>query len=220
MKHISNVAAVKGVLLVDSLEKSNKLCGFWYEHYKATVQVTRISGVVDDINIVIPAEYEATVKEIEEAAVDGNEVAIMCTGKVQTLKEWKTGKVLLFVLADFIGLLTGNNYEQENAVYIKAELGKQPIFRETPKGRHIADTTLKVDNELKPQGCCYIPTIFWGREALEISQREEGDAISVTGRLQSREYLKIKEDNTEELHTAYELSISSVDAAESEADDE
>ena len=121
--------------------------------------------------------------------------------------------MLLFVLADFVGVLTGDNYEEENAVHIEAAtLGKQPTYRETPRGKHIADATIKVNNILRPHNPCYIPAIFWEKDAEAVSAHTEGDAIAITGRLQSREYNKVIDENTQELRTAYELSISSIDS--------
>lgn len=211
-----NIVALKGRLFGE-ITKEAALCGIAYEHYRATIQTTRRSGVIDDANIVIPAEHEAAVAEIMAAAAENEEVAVMCTGKLQTLKNWETGGVLLFVLADFVGLLTGNNYEEENAVHIEAAtLGKQPTYRETPRGKHIADATLKVANELRPQSFCFIPTIFWEKDAETVNKHKEGDNIAISGHLQSRGYSKKIDECTEELRTAYELSVASIDAVESE----
>ena len=205
MQDMTNIVALKG-LLGETITKESKLCNMDYEHYRATIQTTRRSGVVDTANIVIPVELAAAVEKIETEP-------IMCTGKLQTLKDWETGSVLLFVLADFVGVLTGDNYEEENAVHIEAAtLGKQPTYRETPRGKHIADATIKVDNILRPHNPCYIPAIFWEKDAEAVSAHREGDAIAITGRLQSREYNKVIDENIQELRTAYELSISSIDS--------
>lgn len=206
-----NIVALKGRLFGE-ITKEATLCGIVYEHYRATIQTTRRSGVIDDANIIIPAEQQAAVAEIMASVATGDETAVMCTGKLQTLKDWETGSVLLFVLADFVGVLTGDNYEEENAVHIEAAtLGKQPTYRETPRGKHIADATIKVDNILRPHNPCYIPAIFWEKDAEEISARTEGDEVAITGRLQSREYNKVIDENTQELRVAYELSVSSID---------
>lgn len=212
MQDMTNIVALKG-LLGETITKESKLCSMDYEHYRATIQTTRRSGVVDMANIVIPVELAAAVEEIEKEADIRPNPPIICTGKLQTLKDWETGSVLLFVLADFVGVLTGDNYEEENAVHIEAAtLGKQPTYRETPRGKHIADATIKVDNILRPHNPCYIPAIFWEKDAEAVSAHTEGDAIAITGRLQSREYNKVIDENTQELRTAYELSISSIDS--------
>lgn len=210
---MSNVVALKGRLGAQIIRESN-LCGLQYDHYELSIETTRKSGVTDSANIVIPASKEKEVKEIIEQAALTPDVAVMCTGKLQTLKDWESGRVLLYVLADFVGLLTGDNWEEENEVHIEAAaLGKRPTYRETPRGKHIADATLKIPNELKPQSFCYIPTIFWEKDAELINEYTEGDVVTVTGRLQSRGYTKKIDEGLEELRVAYELSVSSVDVS-------
>lgn len=210
MQDMTNIVALKG-LLGETITKESKLRNMDYEHYRATIQTTRRSGIVDTANIIIPVELATAVEEIEKEEEIRPNPPIMCTGKLQTHKDCKTGSVLLFVLADFVGVL--NNYEEENAVHIEAAtLGKQPTYRETPRGKHIADATIKVDNILRPHNPCYIPAIFWEKDAEVVSTHTEGDAIAITGRLQSREYNKVIDENTQELRTAYELSISSIDS--------
>lgn len=210
---MNNIVALKGILGAQVIRDS-KLCGLPFEHYEASIETTRKSGVIDTANIVIPASLEAQAKAVIEATAESDRVAVMCTGKLQTLKDWDSGRVLLYVLADFIGILTGDNWEEENEVHIEAaELGKKPTYRETPRGKHIADTTLKIPNEIKTQSFCFIPAIFWQENAELISGYEEGDSVTVTGRLQSRDYTKKINDDLEELRTAYELSVCSIDAA-------
>lgn len=219
MQDMTNIVALKG-LLGETITKENKLCNMDYEHYRATIQTTRRSGVVDTAKIVIPVELAAAVEKIEAEENIRPNPPIMCTGKLQTLKDWETGRVLLFVLADFVGVLTGDNYEEENAVHIEdAVLGKKPIYRMTPKNRRITDVTLKVPNVLKPDSFCYIPTIFWSDEAERVRDCKEGDTISITGRLQSREYVKMTEHG-EETRIAYELSVTSIDDTEPDAESE
>ena len=73
-----------------------------------------------------------------------------------------------------------------------------------------------MQNELRPQSYCFIPTIFWEKDAETVNQYTEGDAIAVSGRLQSREYSKRLNEGLEELRVAYELSVCSIDTVESE----
>ena len=174
---MSNVVALKGKLGAQII-RAGMLCGLEYDHYKMIIVTTRRSGTIDMANIVIPVTLEQQVAEVVNAMEAGGEVAVMCVGKLQTLKDRESGRVLLYVLADFIGVLTGNNWEEENEVHIeRAVLGKKPIYRETPRGKHIADVTLKIPNELKPQGFCFIPTIFWEDDEKLINRYTEGDSI-------------------------------------------
>jgi single-stranded DNA-binding protein len=51
----------------------------------------------------------------------------------------------------------------------------------------------------------YLPCILWGRTAREISICHCGDQISISGRMQSRNYTKQTESGPE-TRTAYEIS--------------
>ena len=53
----------------------------------------------------------------------------------------------------------------------------------------------------------YIPCILWGRTALAAAEYPTGTELTLTGRLQSRTYLK-NLGETSETRTAYELSVS------------
>lgn len=173
------------------------------------MRTKRNSGVEDYINVVLPADAVGCDKLI--AAKGSDNTAAYCCGRLQTRKDWATGKVLVYVLAEWINLVTNTRkYEDWNVVHIDAVLGKKPIYRMTPKNRRITDVTLKVPNVLKPDSFCYIPTIFWSDEAERVRDCKEGDTISITGRLQSREYVKMTEHG-EETRIAYELSVTSID---------
>ena len=51
----------------------------------------------------------------------------------------------------------------------------------------------------------YIPCIFWGRTAELVSSCTVGDILELTGRLQSREYVKVLEEGSQR-RTTYEVS--------------
>ena len=81
---------------------------------------------------------------------------------------------------------------------------KEPVYRRTPLGREICDVMLAVNRPYHRAD--YIPCIFWGRTASEIAACSVGSAIGLTGRLQSREYVKMLESGSEN-RTAYEVSV-------------
>lgn len=206
---IDNFVALEG-RLTGELAKRADFYGIGGECYCTRMRTKRNSGVEDYINIVLPADAVGCDKLIAEQNSDNT--AAYCCGRLQTHKDWTTGKVLVYVLAWWIDLVKDTSkYEDWNVVHIEnAVLGKKPIYRMTPKNRRITDVTLKVPNVLKPDGFCYIPTIFWSDEAERVRGYKEGDTISITGRLQSREYVKMTEDG-EETRIAYELSVTSID---------
>ena len=51
----------------------------------------------------------------------------------------------------------------------------------------------------------YIPCIFWGKTAHAVSDCEAGQELHLMGRLQSRDYVKLLGETSEQ-RTAYEVS--------------
>ena len=62
----------------------------------------------------------------------------------------------------------------------------------------------------------YIPCICWGRNARYASSFRVGERYAIHGRIQSREYIKKLADGTEEVKTAYEVSVAKVEDCEDE----
>jgi single-stranded DNA-binding protein len=63
----------------------------------------------------------------------------------------------------------------------------------------------------------YIPCIAWGRNAGYASNLSVGTKISVTGRIQSREYRKRDSEGDVTVKTAYEVSILKLEALPGES---
>lgn len=91
--------------------------------------------------------------------------------------------------------------EDVNDVYLEGVICKQPIIRNTPLGRKIADVFIAISRPSSKR-CDYLPLILWGRNADKMNTLKIGDTIEVWGRVQSRIYMK--EDKE---HTAYEVSV-------------
>ena len=118
--------------------------------------------------------------------------------------------MLIFIFAQSIVAEDG---EPCNDVVIEGPLCKEPIYRRTPLGREICDTMLAVPRTFHRAD--YLPCIFWGRIAEEISLCHTGDRVRIVGRLQSRTYIKRTEDGDKE-RTAYEISALSAQIIEQE----
>ena len=95
----------------------------------------------------------------------------------------------------------------ENLVRLTGTLCKPPILRVTPRGREICDMMLAVNRRCARSD--YLPCIAWGEQASRAGSWSVGDRVSLTGRLQSREYRKLTETGTE-TRTAFEISASEV----------
>ena len=78
------------------------------------------------------------------------------------------------------------------------------VYRRTPLGREICDVMLAVPRPYRRTD--YIPCILWGKNAQEAADALPGAKLRVTGRLQSRDYVKVV-DGVSQTRTAYELSV-------------
>ncbi len=102
--------------------------------------------------------------------------------------------------------------EFNNNVKLSGYICKPPVYRVTPKGREIADVLITVNRTYGKSD--YIPCITWGRNARYTGNLDVGTHVDVEGRLQSREYTKKLADGTEEIRTAYEISVSRIEESE------
>lgn len=102
--------------------------------------------------------------------------------------------------------------EFNNNVKLSGYICKPPVYRVTPKGREIADVLIAVNRTYGKSD--YIPCITWGRNARYTGSLDVGTRVDVEGRLQSREYTKKLDDGTEEIRTAYEISVSRIEESE------
>ena len=104
----------------------------------------------------------------------------------------------------------------ENSVYLRGCLCKPPIYRVTPFSREIADVLLAVNRAYGKSD--YIPCICWGRNARFCRDLDAARPMSITGRLQSREYQKHLEDGSTETRVAYEVSAARLDFSPEEGE--
>lgn len=206
---LKNMAGIVGA--VKELNAVKDICGLPFEGYLGKIETIRPSGVRDEVNIAFEWEVPYRRYGIEEFDVI-QEFAlgsrIMLTGKIQTLKDYGTGRRLVYVLADFITKAEGAPIQ--NDIAVTGEIVYKPRYRETPRGRHITDIFVKVQKELAP-GSCYIPCVCWEDQADTVAGWKEGDRVSLLARYQSREYMKTvrSADGTtmRERRKAYELSV-------------
>lgn len=100
------------------------------------------------------------------------------------------------------------DFKYSNIIELNGFLCKPPVYRTTPFGREITDLLLAVNRTHNKSD--YIPCIAWGRNAKFAQKLAVGDNISVSGRMQSRQYQKRTEDDLV-TKTAYEISVSKIE---------
>ena len=101
--------------------------------------------------------------------------------------------------------MTTTDAPMQNEAVLTGTICKPPVYRQTPLGRQITDLCLAVPRLYRRTD--YIPCILWGRTALAAAEYPTGTELTLTGRLQSRTYLK-NLGETSETRTAYEFSVS------------
>lgn len=182
-----NAAGLVGTLT--QIKEIKQLCGLPFCGYMAKLETVRPSGVPDEVTVVF---------------VEGSR--LLLTGKVQTLKDFQSGRLLVYILADFVAV-SEKAVEQDEAA-VRGVIANKPTYRETPRGKRITDITVKVRNELTG-GSCFLPCICWQEQADEAAQWQQGDTVELLGRYQSRQYEKVLDAATgeREQRTAYEVSV-------------
>ena len=101
-----------------------------------------------------------------------------------------------------------------NDIVLDGYICKPPVYRVTPFGREITDILLAVNRFHNKSD--YIPCIAWGRNAKFASALQVGERIRINGRIQSRDYIKKLEDDSEITKTAFEVSIAKIELIKNE----
>lgn len=194
----NNKATIRGKIL-ENLTFDYEVFG--EKIYSSTIDVIRTSGTHDIIPIKISERAIDVQKDRQGAFVN-------VLGQFRSYDRYESDrrKLILYMFVDemsFIDDLKWNNHS--NNAYIDGYICKEPVFRETPKGREIADVLLAVNRAC--QKTDYIPCVFWGRNAHYVTNLEVGTRLQLNGRIQSREYLKKMPDKMFDKRTAYEFSV-------------
>lgn len=173
--------------------------------YDMKIEVPRLSAESDTIPVTVSERLLNNVKVGDSVTIDG---------EFRSYNKLVDGKSKL-VLTLFAKELTGDiDQENSNTISLTGFLCKQPIYRTTPFGREICDCLIAVNRAYNKSD--YIPCIAWGRNARFVNSLQVGEKVTLLGRIQSRNYTKKHEDGTDEIKTAYEISISSISLAENQ----
>lgn len=164
------------------------------------VETRRLSGAVDTINVVAREALLAALR-IEEAE------RLCVQGELRSFNNRREEgpKLVITVFARALSLTGGG--EDVNAITLRGALCKPPVLRVTPMGRDICDLMLAVNRRCGRSD--YLPCICWGARARAAALYGVGDAVELTGRVQSRQYIKLIEGEPVE-KTAYEVSAAEI----------
>ena len=164
--------------------------------YRFSLDVSRLSGTVDTIQVIARSG-------LLEALEPGGGSKLCVAGEMRSFNN-KSGVGPRLVITVFARELWFDDGEDENVVELRGALCKPPNLRVTPLGREICDLMLAVRRRYGRSD--YLPCIAWGNCARAAARWDVGAAVWLTGRIQSRAYLKTENGETIE-KTAYEVSV-------------
>lgn len=197
---INNKVFLQGV--VESEPKFNHTA-FDEDFYTFDLKVSRLSGQYDILPISVSSHLAgfAKIKSGAEIALNGQ------FRSHNMLDEQGKSRLILSVFCK--ELCDVDCSLNPNVIELSGYICKDPIFRVTPFNRQICDLLLAVNRQYNKSD--YIPCICWGRNAEFVSSMPVGTKITISGRIQSREYYKTFEDITEPVKkVAYEVSVNKV----------
>lgn len=189
----TNTVEVIG-LLQNGLYLSHEKMG--EKFYAGTLKVKRLSGAEDLLPVTIPGRLYEQAQAIENGP-------IQITGQLRTYNKviGNKGRLFINIHAQSIAAAQASTL---NEVQLTGTLCKQPVYRVTPFGREICDMMLAVNRGYGKSD--YIPVITWGGNAKRASTLRTGDRITLSGRIQSRDYEKKLATGDSITRTAYEVS--------------
>lgn len=190
-----NSVVLRGVL-AGAVEFSHESRGEKFCRFP--LEVERLSGAVDRLNVIARQELLS--------ALDLNEREKLCVrGELRSFNN-KSGVGSRLVISVFARELVFEDGEDANLVELTGTLCKTPNIRVTPMGREICDLMLAVNRRYGRSD--YLPCIAWGMLAREVAEWAVGDRVTLSGRIQSRRYIKLGEGGEQLEKVAFEVSIS------------
>ena len=163
--------------------------------FRFELEVERLSGTAD----VLPVIAAEDVLLAADLFAGGR---FLVTGQIRSFNSRaETGRRL--IISVFAETVTTTERPPENDVTLAGSICKPPVFRRTPLGREICDVMLAVPRMYRRTD--YLPCILWGRTAQCAAELPIGTQIIITGRLQSRGYVKLLPEGAED-RVAYEIS--------------
>lgn len=129
-------------------------------------------------------------------------------GQFRSYNKVDGAKSRLLLTAFVRDILEEDENANPNSIEITGFICKPPIYRTTPFKREICDVLIAVNRAYNKSD--YIPCIMWGRNARFVQNMQVGDKLTVTGRVQSRTYVKNLSPDEAEERVAYEVSVSKI----------
>lgn len=157
-----------------------------------TFCVPRKSGTKDRFIVSVCMDGECDLKANEKIKIVGNMESKSSNGKLYVSV---AATAIIFDTLEDEGI---------NEVLLSGELCSDCTVRNTPLGKTIVNTIIRIRNSSTEN--FYIPVILWGDDAHKVAEMSAYDTITIKGRFQSREYNKRISDTETRVMTTYEVS--------------
>lgn len=164
--------------------------------YTFPLETKRLSGTADVINIIAR-------ERIIQHLMPDEFTKIHVMGELRSFNN-KHGEGSKLVITVFAQEIVFDDCEDINDILLCGTICKPPNLRTTPMGRDICDFMLAVNRRYGRSD--YLPCIAWGAKAKETSYWDVGTMVELSGRIQSRQYIKLI-DNEPVEKTAFEVSV-------------
>ncbi|MBQ8882970.1 MAG: single-stranded DNA-binding protein [Clostridia bacterium] len=169
--------------------------------YEFFMSVPRLSGSVDELPVTVSERL------ITDEIKVGQKIALIGQFRSYNKLENEKSKLMLTVFVrDFLPYC--QDEQNPNTAELNGYICKPPVYRTTPFNREICDLLIAVNRGYNKSD--YIPCIAWGRNARFVKNAKVGQNIQISGRIQSRKYIKRIDEETTQERTAYELSVNKI----------
>lgn len=205
---MNNTVLVKGTIASNPVFDYNT---HGENFFKLTLRVSRLSKHNDMLPIVISERL------LDITSLNQNDT-ICVRGQFRSYNKLIDGKSKLMLHIFASEITTSYNRLDINDVALTGYICKPPVYRTTPLGRTITDIMLAVNRQSNKSD--YIPCVIWGRNADYCKNLPLGTKLSLKGRIQSREYMKVQPDNSSSRMTAYEVSVCQLSIVTEDVSDE
>lgn len=195
--HKNNMAKITGTVITEP-QYDHETAGALF--YRTILATNRKSGYADEI----PVIFRKGMVD-ENKIYYGANISVEGSFRSVNMPVGEKRKLILFLFAEQI---SDAAQEDDNYIFLHGFICRQPVYRETPSGRQITDLLVAVN---RPGGKSdYIPCICWAGNARYAKNLAVGSRIELTGRIQSREYVKKLDEEQQETRVAYEVSASRI----------
>lgn len=185
--------------IVSDFEFSSEVYG--EKFYTVFVSCIRKSGTEDRLPVIISERL------LKPDNCNSNFISVQ--GEIRSYDKWlkEKSRLKVYVFATYATIKDTPDEENKNSVVLTGHICRKPTYRLVDNKKEISDFIISVKRKYNKSD--YIPCVCWGRTAKYTFGLDVGTEITITGRFQSRDYIK-SIDGKDVTRTTYEVSASNI----------